>query len=293
VAHPGDKLTDQPPPGGVKLGAFQLLEPLATGAMARVWRGVHRRSGLPVAVKVMTGEVARAPAYALAFRNEAEAVARLRHQAIVPVYDFGDVSVSTARQSDGAVEAGVPYLVMELAAEGSLDRGHVPSHWQALKSLLLALLGGLGHAHARGVIHRDLKPGNVLVTRDGCGARRFKLADFGLAHARRDDAVGVQHASWAASGTPSFMAPEQFKGEWRDQGPWTDLYALGCLAYALVTGRPPFQYDELQQLAHAHLREAPPRLQTDYEVAHGFEGWVSVLLAKTPEDRFLRAADAR
>jgi len=262
--------------------------------MAQVWRGVHRRTGLPVAVKAMTGEVARAPAYVLAFRNEAEAVARLRHPAIVPIYDFGDVPAETARQSGDAVEAGVPYLVMELAQEGSLDRGHVPAHWQPLKALLLALLEGLAHAHARGVIHRDLKPGNVLVAPAAPGTHHYKLADFGLAHARQDDdGDGVHHASWAASGTPSFMAPEQFKGEWRDQGPWTDLYALGCLAYALVSGKPPFDHSDLQQLAHAHLREPPPRLAASYEVAHGFEGWLSVLLAKTPEDRFVRAADAR
>ncbi len=292
VPSGGDKLADRLPEEGVSLGAFQLVEPLAAGAMAQVWRGRHRGTGLPVAVKVMTGAVASAPAYVLAFRNEAEVVARLHHHAIVPIYDFGDLPADCAQQCGGAFEAGVPYIVMELAADGSLDRGHHPTHWQALKRLLLSLLEGLGHAHARGVIHRDLKPGNVLVARGDSGTVQFKLADFGLAHGQRDDGAGEHHASWAASGTPSFMAPEQFKGEWRDQGPWTDLYALGCLAYALTAGRPPFEQDDLQLLAHAHLRESPPPIKPLFQVAHGFEGWLSVLLAKAREDRFVRAADA-
>lgn len=280
------------PEGGIALGAFDVLALIGEGAMARVWQGRHRSTRIPVAIKVMAAEATREATYQLAFQSELEAVARLDHPNIVSVYDYGDVPEAVTRSSGGAFEAGSPYLVMELVEGESLLTAPPVTTWLELEAVLSALLEALAHAHARGVTHRDLKPANVLLSREG----RLMLTDFGLAHARSDrqqDDDRVHYASWAASGTPPFMAPEQFRGEWRDQGPWTDLYALGCLAFLLACGRPPFLHDELLAMANAHLTEPPPPIEPRFDVPYGFEGWLAALLAKRPEDRFVRAADAR
>ncbi|HZO16963.1 MAG TPA: AAA family ATPase, partial [Polyangiaceae bacterium] len=120
----------------------------------------------------------------------------------------------------------------------------------------------------------------------------FKLTDFGIAQAARDDGTSTD-MPWAVSGTPPFMAPEQFGGDWRDQGPCTDLYAFGCLAFALVTGTLPFPTTDLPTLARSHAKQELPTLVPRYPVPHGFEGWLHVLLAKRVGDRFQCAADAR
>ncbi|MEQ9319705.1 MAG: protein kinase, partial [Polyangiaceae bacterium] len=276
------------PRGGVVLGSFDLESLVGEGAMARVWRGRHRRTAIPVAIKVMDADATRLVGYQRAFQSELEAIARLDHPNIVSVYDYGDVPEPVARASAGALPAGSPYLVMELVEGMALGAVDSLGNWSELEHVLSALLDALAHAHARQVTHRDLKPANVLVSNDG----RVLLTDFGLAHAKAD-ANPVDYASWAASGTPPYMAPEQFRGQWRDQGPWTDLYALGCVAYSLAAGRPPFNDDELLQLANAHLTAPPPPHVARFDLPHGFEGWLGALLCKRPEDRFTRAADAR
>ena len=275
-------MTDYP-----RLGAFTLREVIGDGAMARVYGGVHD-SGVPVAIKVLSAP-ASAPAYALSFRNEIEAVARLTHPGIVTVYDFGEISAELC-EADEELSPGSPYIAMELAQAGTLEGIGVLA-WPDLRDCLKQLLEALAHAHARGVIHRDIKPGNVLV--DGSGdRRRYMLTDFGLAAALDDD-ESTSHASWASSGTPPFMAPEQFRGVLREQGPWTDLYAIGCLAFTLVSGAPPFRVRDLRTLAIAHTTKPPPALQSRMDVPRGFEGWLHGLLAKRPVERFMFAADAR
>ncbi|MCA9491896.1 MAG: AAA family ATPase, partial [Myxococcales bacterium] len=145
----------------------------------------------------------------------------------------------------------------------------------------------LAHAHARGVVHRDLKPANVLL----CGARDLrpgpKLCDFGIAFAL-EEADTVENIS----GTLHYMAPEQLTGRERLQGPWTDLYALGCLAWRMLTGEPPFAGRRHMQLAMAHTSLPPPKLVTTTPLPDGFEDWLRMLLAKKPLDRFRYAADA-
>jgi serine/threonine protein kinase len=281
---------------GIALGAFELSAPFGQGAMASVFRGRHRGTGLPVAIKVMAGQHVRRVEFVNAFRNEVEAVARLHHPGIVRVYDYGEVSPDAALASDGVLEAGTPYLVMDLASEGSLDSAGYPSDWPATKRLLLDLLEALAHAHARGVVHRDLKPGNVLVD-ERSGVRVYKLTDFGLAHAapqrgRHSIPAEVTRETMASSGTPPFMAPEQFAGDWRAQGPWTDLYALGCMAYLIVCGEVPFPHDDLQALANAHATEPAPLVRPVMPVPLGFQSWVHTLMSKSLATRFLHAADA-
>ncbi len=274
-------------PLNVRLGPFLVTEPLGKGGMARVWRGRHEKQGVEVAIKVMDARVSRSAKWRDSFRDEIRAVAGLQHPGIILVFDHGLVDGATSGAANGQLPARAPWLAMELAQRGSLDRLDEVLSWPELKSLLLSLLDALAHAHARGVVHRDLKPANVLLGSASDHRPGIKLTDFGLAHAmdRFQERSGV-------SGTPRYMAPEQFRSEWRDYGPWTDLYALGCVAWELSTGRPPMWGKDMTQLGMAHLYFEPPEFVPRRPVAGGFEGWLLRLLEKDPRHRFQRAADA-
>lgn len=278
----------------IPLGPFRLNRLIGVGGAGEVWQGLHVRQAVPVAVKVITAARARDPKYREAFQNEVRAVAGLDHPGVVVVFDTGVVDEQAERASLGRMVAGSPFLAMELATVGSLRTHPTPGRWAELRDQLQWLLDVLAHAHAHGVIHRDLKPGNVLVfdepalEDDASGASRLRLTDFGLAHATDR----AERAIKGTSGTPIFMAPEQFRGQWRDFGPWTDLYALGCMAFALATGKPPFRGRGVSHLMQAHLSSPPPPLPVRFPVPEGFEGWVHRLMHKDPEHRFQRAADA-
>lgn len=277
----------------IRLGPFVLSRPLASGGMGQVWGGTHTASGHPVAVKVLTHRRARQPHVVDAFKREVRAVAGLSHPHIISVFDYGRVDAWAERRSEGQLVAKSPYLVMELASHGSLERirGRQLS-WPQARGILRGLLDALSHAHARGVVHRDLKPGNVLLCTEPDGRMTIRLADFGLAHAL-DGLEQVQPAQVRAfSGTPLYMAPEQFHGRWRDYGPWTDLYALGCLAYELLSGAPPFLDRDPEALARAHVHEPAPPLEGRVEAPRGLDVWLRLLMDKRPEGRFQRAADA-
>ncbi|HEY2738843.1 MAG TPA: serine/threonine-protein kinase, partial [Thermoanaerobaculia bacterium] len=275
----------------IPLGPFGLIRRIGRGGMAEVWSGVHITQGVPVAVKVMTGERLRDAQYREAFRNEVQAVASLDHPGIVMVLDHGEVSAESETASKGLLPRGSPYLAMELADGGTLlDTAREVEDWNTLRSILFALLDAMAHAHALGVVHRDLKPSNVLIF--GAGAdRQLKLADFGLAQAVEAIQV-LPDSSDFVCGTPSYMAPEQIRGEWRDYGAWTDLYGLGSLAWMIATGKPPFYDAGLLELVRRQLCEEPPDLQPLFPVPAGFEAWLRRLLEKEPGHRFVRAADA-
>ena len=271
----------------IPLGPFLLEKAIGRGGMAIVWRALHREQRQAVAIKVLTTDAARNPLFFSTFRSEVRGAAGLDHPGIVAVYDHGLVTEAAAEASGGKLAAASPYLVMELAGRGTLSPhcGKLP--WPELEAVLLGLLDALAHAHARGVIHRDIKPANVLVDRD-TGA--LKLTDFGLVHAFTGGA-GVTGEEFI--GTPAYMAPEQLEVRWRDYGPWTDLYAFGCLAWALACGDAPFGVDmSIEQALTAHLRLTPPPMRPALPVPEGFEAWVRRLLAKEPRQRFGRAADA-
>lgn len=252
--------------------------------MGDVWRGEHRGKGQEVALKVVALQEGTGRSLE-AFRREVRAVAALDHAGIIRVHDHGLVRPALVEQSGGLLLADSAWLAMELADGGALSSFRGRLSWPVLRRLLLSLLDALAHAHARGVIHRDLKPSNVLF--GGPGGEQLKLSDFGLAHA-----LGRPHGSTSMAGTPAYMAPEQFLGRWRAFGPWTDLYALGCTCWELVTGTPPFSGRELSQQMQAHLQQEPPALQALITVPPELESWLRRLLAKRPEDRFQRAADA-
>ena len=160
------------------------------------------------------------------------------------------------------------------------------SNWRDLKRLLLELLSALKHAHARGAIHRDLKPSNILIDEAGLS----RVSDFGVAFTGQIGDHG--HEQMRTAGTPEYMAPEQCHGMWRDFGPWTDLYALGCIAFEVCTGSPPFQDSNALSLMLTKLKGDLPELVSQITVPDGFEQWVKVCLQRNPQDRFQTAADA-
>jgi serine/threonine protein kinase/tetratricopeptide (TPR) repeat protein len=272
---------------GLELGAFRLDRPVASGGMAEVWAGTHVASGMAVSVKVITGDRARDDYFRQAFRSEIRAVAGLDHPGVILVLDHGEVGPDGV----GTLAPGSPYLVMEHASAGTLRDAHRRVLvWPEIQTILSSLLRALAHAHARGVIHRDLKPGNVLV----CGSEDprpgIKLSDFGLARLMEDhDRPGSVEA---VRGTLHYMAPEQCQGLWRDQGAWTDLYALGCIAYQMATGRAPFKGLRGDALMQAHVHTPPPPMPPRRGLPEGYAAWVDRLLRKSPWERYQRAADA-
>ena len=193
----------------VRLGPFFLERRIGIGGGGEVWRGRHRSEGVPVAIKLITGHRARDAAYREAFQREVQAVAGLSHPGVVQVLDTGRVDDAAAAAFGGDLVAGSPYLAMELA-QGSLRDRPGPGSFETLRLWLLWLLDILAESHAAGVVHRDLKPGNVLwfetpaIVGDVDGASRLRLADFGLAHAM--DGVDVSRGT---AGTPTYMAPER------------------------------------------------------------------------------------
>jgi tetratricopeptide (TPR) repeat protein len=274
----------------VQLGPFELGAPVGEGGMGSVWAGRHRVLDVPVAVKVMSGEMVGQWDFLGFFQREVRALARLAHPNVIWVHDHGLIPDSPAFRAHDLLRPGLPYLVMELCDGTLRDRSRWLTTWDSLRDVLERLLSALGHAHARGVVHCDLKLDNVLVQGvwNRADARpALKLCDFGIVHFRGE--------AGTALGTPSHMAPEQFaKYGGRQVGPWSDLYALGVLAWSLSTGKRPFD-GELPAnvlLQRKLARDTGPFLPR-IEVPEGLEGWLMALLAPNPEDRFRSAADAR
>ncbi len=274
----------------IPLGPFVLHEPIGRGGMGEVWRGVHRQQQLPVAVKMLTDSASRDQRFLASFRNEVRAAAGLDHPHVVLVLDYGATTAEASNLSGGRFVAGTPYLVTELLTGGSLRR-HITQEmsWLTVRETLLCLLDALAHAHARGMVHLDLKPDNILFGSQQDARPGLKLTDFGLAHAFALKDIGERGL---VAGTPTYMAPEQFSDRWRDYGPWTDLYALGVLAWALFSGSPPYRETEYGALQQAHLWGEPPRLTLRMAAPAGLERWARRLLEKDPSRRFQRAADA-
>ena len=276
----------------MRLGPFRLEEALGKGGMGEVWRGRHVAQQIPVAIKVIASELANNERFRHAFADEVRAVARLDHPGVVAVYDHGVIDSAAARSSQGKLLSGSPYLVMELCTGRSLRGVRTAAGWPELRSYLLQLLDALAHAHARNVIHRDIKPGNVMVSIDEQGDVVLKLTDFGIARAADEGPLRDLGTS-SGTGTPGYMAPEQIVGDLASQGPWTDLYAVGCIAYRLAAGHIPYALagDDNAVLA-AHLRDPVPPLHAQFPIPDGLPGWIEKLLAKNPYRRYVRAADA-
>ncbi|MCB9554065.1 MAG: protein kinase [bacterium] len=272
------------------LDEFTLEHKIGQGGMADVWLGHHRRLGLPAAIKVITRGRAHDERYREGFRREVRAVAGLDHPGIVAVLDQGTVTAAAAESASGALAVGSPWLAMALAEHGDLRRLPHPMSWPLLRDVLLQILDALAHAHARGVIHRDLKPENVLLRVEN-DRLRLMLTDFGIAHVVADALTASERAGDSV-GTPQYMAPEQIRGQWRDYGPWTDLYALGCVAFELATGRPPYTGRTPLAIAQAHLTGELPALDAHLDLPPGFAEWVARLMQRDLRARPATAADA-
>jgi serine/threonine protein kinase len=248
---------------------WTLGEEVGRGAMGRVLRAQSARTGAPVAVKTVA---VPDPRYFARVAREAAAMARLDHANVLAIHDFGSVP------ADSGIEPGL-WIAMDWWGGGSA-LGWRPSSFAEVAEATGQLLEALAHAHAHGVVHRDVKPANLLFSGD---RRHLVLADFGLATASR--AAGSQR-----SGTPGHMAPEQVLG--RPQGPWTDLYAVGVVVWTWLTGAPPFS-GEVDEVLQAQVATPPPRFQARCSVPAGVETWLRTCLAKDPLERYPSAGAAR
>ncbi len=259
---------------GTRLGGrYDVVRPLGWGGMAEVYLSVDRQLGREVAVKVIRERFDEDERFVARFRREARAAASLSHPNVVAVHDVG-------------VHDGSPFIVMEHVPGRTLpetirDAGPLPPGRVA--EIGEAVARALGAAHAAGIVHRDVKPGNVMVTGDG----RVKVLDFGIARALRwtplTDTPAVQ-------GTAEYMAPEYVRGEGAD--PRSDLYSLGVVLYELLAGRPPFTADSPLQVAYKHLEEAPaPPESIKPGLPAGLSAVVMRCLAKHPGDRYRRAEE--
>ncbi len=264
---------------GVIADRYRLLELLGEGGMGRVYRAEHIRMGKALALKLLREDFAREPAAAERFLAEACAVSRLSHPHSIAVFDFGEVGPR------GGLYLAMEYVPGEDLAAALRAQGALPE--ARARVLGKQILGSLAEAHEAGVIHRDVKPGNLMLMRTRTGEDFVKVLDFGIA-ALRDEVAGG--GAEAIVGTPAYLAPEQARGAAVDGR--ADLYALGCVLYELVAGRPPFVAPSPMAVVSAHLSQEPPPLPSVAPgVSRAFADVVHRALAKRPGDRF-RSADA-
>lgn len=249
--------------------------------MGEVWYAEHRLLGFAAAVKVLAGDPA--PALVEALDNEIHALAGLDHPNIARVIDRGRVDEAQAFAAFGALAVGSPWVALQWADGGTLLDRRADLDWSSLKSVLDALLAALAHTHARGVVHRDVKPSNLLF--DGPGLV-LRLTDFGMARSADRRSVSSD------GGTPAYMAPEQFTGDDSVQGPWTDLYQVGVVAWSCATGSLPFPGEAWDVLETAHCTRELPQFVPRFPVPERFGAWLGKLLRKDPSRRFRFAADA-
>jgi tetratricopeptide (TPR) repeat protein len=267
----------------VPLRDFDLLRPIGDGATGRVWYGVHRTTGTPVAVKTLH-RFLHDPEIIGLFEREARAIASLDHPHVVALLDFGTVDAESAHRAGDRLTEGAPFLVMEHISGGTLAAPPVRSE-PGLHEVLTVLLAALGHAHSRGVLHRDLKLSNVLRAGPGDLRPGLRLVDFGIAwFARGDDDL-------FSVGTPAYMAPEQLAGEPGDLGPWTDLYALASLAWRLACGAPPVKGENRLMLLARKEKEDFGPWEPRFAVPEGLEEVLRAALRPQADARPASAAE--
>jgi serine/threonine-protein kinase len=261
---------------------YRIGELIGRGGMAEVYRGVDTRLGRPVAIKRLRTDLSINPLFRSRFGREALAAGRLSHPAIVAVYDTGE-------QRDAA-GTSTPFIVMELVEGRSLrevlreDEKVLPE--RALE-LTAGVLDALDCSHHAGVVHRDIKPGNVMLTSSGA----VKVADFGIAHAV-SDASGTVTLAGTVMGTAQYLSPEQGRGEPVDVR--SDVYSVGCLLYELLVGRPPFTGDSPVSIIFQHVSEAPdPPSAARSDVSADIDSITLKAMAKDPADRYQTALEMK
>ena len=260
-----------------QLGQYRLLTPLGSGGMGEVHLAEHRMLKRPCAVKLIRPEKAGDPQALARFEREVQMTARLSHWNTVEIFDYG-------RTEDGTFFYVMEYLP-GLSLEDLLQR-HGPLPAERVIHLLRQTCQGLREAHAVGMIHRDLKPGNIFAAQRGGLYDVVKVLDFGLVKPVAEIPSARLTYDGAISGTPLFMSPEQARGR-SDLDARSDIYSLGAVAYSLLTGRPPFERQSPLEVMLAHTGEdvvPPSQLQSD--VPADLERVILRCLAKRPEDRF-------
>jgi len=252
---------------GTKLGQYEVQDFIGQGAMGLVYRAYHVQLQRTGAVKVLQG-IAPDPDSTARFRHEAQAIAQMRHPNIVNVYDFGE-------------HDGVPYMIIEFVPGGSLANklSNGPLDTPTALKYLRGIAAGLDHAHGLGIVHRDVKPANVLLEKDDTPV----LADFGLAKLLQGSSL--KSMTGVTTGTPAYMAPEQVTGS--KVGPAADRYALATIAYEMLTGVIPFDGEGLMELLYAHVhREPAPPSARNHALGPRVDAVIMRGLAKDPAARW-------
>ncbi|GJJ16361.1 serine/threonine-protein kinase [Mycolicibacterium mageritense] len=265
------------PPGasriGTRFGPYELRSLIGVGGMGEVYRAYDTVKDRTVAVKVLRTEVAADPSYQARFRRESRVAARLQEPHVIPVHDFGDID-------------GVLFIDMRLVEGGSIKdllRAHGPLDPVRAAAIITQVASALDAAHADGLVHRDIKPENVLLT-----ANDFAyLVDFGIAYGGGEASVTM---TGVLIGSSAYMAPERFGGG--PVGPPADIYALTCLLYECLTGRPPFETGDLRQLMSAHMFTPPPRPSIMRRgITRAFDEVIARGMAKEAAARYPTAGD--
>jgi Serine/threonine protein kinase len=266
-------------------GRYQVGALIGRGGMADVHRGVDTRLGRTVAIKLLKPQLATDPAFRTRFRQEAQAAARMAHPTIVRVFDAGE---ETVRDASGH-EVQSPFIVME-HVDGRLLRDMLadgPLESAEAVRIAEGILTALEYSHRAGVVHRDIKPGNVMITRNG----QVKVMDFGIARAVSEGSATVAQTT-AILGTAGYFSPEQAKGETVDAR--TDLYSTGVVLFEMLTGRPPFRGDTAVAVAYQHVSETPRKPSTvNPKVSPALDAVVMHALAKDRFQRYQSAAEFR
>jgi serine/threonine protein kinase len=253
----------EPRPGD-SLGPYRITRVIGRGRMGIVFEGTED-GGEPVALKVVTTELSQDDVFLRRFRREVKAAQKIEHPNVVPVLDDG-------------VEGGLPYLVQRLIPGGSLadrvEKG--PLSLDEAVRLLAGAAAGIDALHGAGLVHRDIKPANILLDGD-----TPYVSDFGLA---KDSQASNLTRPGQALGSLDYMSPEQIRGE--DVSPATDIYALGCVMFEILTGTPPFGGRPSMRVLFAHLQEPPPDLTAvRREIQPATARAIARALEKEPEDR--------
>lgn len=258
---------------GKQFGPFRIEKPLSEGGMSTVYKAFQPGVDRYVALKVMPRHLADDPQFAARFQQEARVVAQLQHPHILPIYDFGQAE-------------GYTYLAMPLMETGTLIdlmKGQ-PHSLNEIKRIISQIGDALDYAHTQGLVHRDVKPSNVLIDKRG----NCLLTDFGIVKLLQNKTATI--TTGGVTGTPAYMSPEQGMGRQLDGR--SDQYSLGVILYELATGRPPYDADTPMAVVIKHINEGLPAPRSiNPALSEGVERVITRALAKNPEDRFLTIND--